>query len=75
VDQKTSETRLESAMKILIDAGYTGCWGVEHHTGKNEYAEVAVQLALVKRQVAKFAAEGVVVKTPGGKNDMIPDNV
>lgn len=75
VDQKTSETRLESAMKILLDAGYTGCWGVEHHTGKNEYAEVAVQLALVKRQLAKFAAEGVVVRTPGGKNDMIPEGV
>ena len=34
VDQKTTETRLEAAMKILLDAGYRGCWGVEHHSGK-----------------------------------------
>lgn len=75
VDQKTTETRLESAMKILMDAGYTGAWGVEHHSGKNEYAEVAVQIAAVKRQLARFAAAGVVQKTPGGKNHLIPDNV
>jgi hypothetical protein len=55
VDQKTTEMRLESAMKILLDAGYTGCWGVEHHTGRNEYAEVAVQLAAVKRAVSRLA--------------------
>jgi sugar phosphate isomerase/epimerase len=55
VDQKTTETRLESAMKTLLDAGYQGCWGVEHHSGENEYAEVAVQLAAVKRAVSRLA--------------------
>lgn len=70
IDQKTTENRLEAAMRILIDAGYKGCWGVEHHTGKNEYAEVAMQMAAVKRQLAKFADAGLT--TPGGENHLIP---
>lgn len=70
VDQKTTETRLESAMKILLDAGYTGCWGVEHHSGRNEYADVAVQLATVKRAISKLACE--VSATPrSGRNHLI----
>ncbi len=72
VDQKTTETRLESAMKILLDAGYKGCWGVEHHSGKNEYAEVEVQLAMVRRQLRRFAQQGVVQYERGGINDLIP---
>lgn len=72
LDQKTTENRLESAMKILIDAGYKGCWGVEHHTGKNEYAEVAMQLAAVKRQLSRFQMQGVMQYARGGVNDLIP---
>lgn len=36
----------------LIDlqlAGYTGIWSIEHHSGTNEYENVAFQLANVKR--------------------------
>lgn len=71
VDQKTTETRLESAMKILLDAGYDGCWGVEHHTGKNEYAEVAVQLAAVKRAVSRFMEQGIGASPRSGRNHLI----
>jgi sugar phosphate isomerase/epimerase len=71
VDQKTTETRLESAMKILLDAGYTGCWGVEHHTGKNEYNEVAVQLATVRRAVSRFEAQGIGATARSGRNHLI----
>jgi len=71
VDQKTTETRLESAMKILLDAGYTGCWGVEHHSGKNEYAEVAVQLATVRRAISRFAAQGIGAAQRSGRNHLI----
>jgi sugar phosphate isomerase/epimerase len=49
VDARITATRLESAMRILLEAGYTGYWGVEHHSARNEYAEVAWQLAAVKR--------------------------
>lgn len=72
LDQKTTETRLESAMQILLDAGYTGCWGVEHHTGKNEYAEVAVQLATVRRAVSRLSTQGISVTARSGGNHLIP---
>jgi sugar phosphate isomerase/epimerase len=57
IDQRTTYTRIESALRILRDAGYRGCLGVEHHSARNEYAEVAAQLALVRRAVALLAAE------------------
>jgi len=43
-----TETCLPEKMKMLADAGYEGYWGVEHHTGKNEYIEVAIQVDKVK---------------------------
>lgn len=43
-----TEGPLQAKMEMLRAAGYTGCWGVEHHTGRNEYTEVAVQLARVR---------------------------
>ncbi len=43
-----TEGPLEEKMKILRDAGYQGYYSVEHHTGRNEYAEVALQLARVR---------------------------
>lgn len=57
VDANITRTRLESAMKILLAAGYRGYWGVEHHSGKNEYAEVEYQIAEVRRVLAKIAGE------------------
>ncbi len=73
LDQKTTETRLESAMKILLDAGYTGAWGVEHHTGKHEYAEVAVQLAAVRRAVSRLKAQAGSTTARSGMNHLIPE--
>lgn len=43
-----TEGNLAESMTMLRDAGYEGYWGVEHHTGRNEYAEVAVQVARVR---------------------------
>ena len=43
---------LEDRMGLLRGLGYQGCWGVEHHSGKNEYAGVAVQVAQVQRVLA-----------------------
>ncbi len=72
VDQRTTETRLESSMKILLDTGYSGCWGVEHHTGKNEYAEASVQLAAVKRAVSRFSMQSAGATNRSGMNHLIP---
>jgi sugar phosphate isomerase/epimerase len=57
VDARVTRTRLEPAMRLLLDAGYKGYWGVEHHSGKNEYAEVACQLAEVRRVLSKMRLE------------------
>lgn len=48
VDWRITTTCLAEKMALLRDAGYEGYWGVEHHTGQNEYAEVAVQVATVR---------------------------
>jgi len=54
VDARITRSRLEPAMRTLLDAGYNGYWGVEHHSAKNEYAEVEYQLAEVRRVLAKL---------------------
>lgn len=54
VDANVTRTRLESAIRLLTDAGYRGYWGVEHHSGENEYAEVAWQLAAVRRALRRM---------------------
>ncbi len=43
-----TENYLDQSLGLLRQVGYQGCWGVEHHSGKNEYAEVAVQIARVQ---------------------------
>jgi len=53
VDARITACCLEERMSILQRAGYTGCWGIEHHSGTNEYAEVAWHLAEVRRVLAR----------------------
>jgi sugar phosphate isomerase/epimerase len=43
-----TEGPLRACMGMLRDMGYDGYWGVEHHSGRNEYTEVAVQIARVR---------------------------
>ena len=57
VDARVTDTNLAEKMQILLDAGYRGCWGVEHHSARNEYAEIAVQLAVVRRALARVLWE------------------
>lgn len=52
IDQKTCYERAEDALNILIDAGYKGALGVEHHSGKNEFAEVEAQIGLIRRALS-----------------------
>lgn len=59
LDQKTCENRLAKALGYLVAAGYQGCLGVEHHSAKNELAEVAAQLGAVRREVGRLALDGV----------------
>jgi len=49
VDARITDCCLEAKIDMLLNAGYQAYWGVEHHTGQHEYAEVAWQLAEVRR--------------------------
>ncbi len=48
------ETCLVESMTMLRDVGYAGYWGVEHHSGENEYAEVAIQVAKVRSVLERW---------------------
>jgi sugar phosphate isomerase/epimerase len=61
IDQRTCYDRIDDAIAILLESGYRGALGIEHHTGKNELWEVDAQLALLRRALA-HAREGA-----GGK--------
>jgi len=56
IDARITRSCLRERMALLRDAGYDGYWGVEHHSGRNEYAEVACQLAEVRRVLAEWSA-------------------
>lgn len=45
---------LESSLQVLRNAGYQGCWSIEHHSATNEYSEVAIQLAQVRDVLARW---------------------
>jgi len=68
-----TEGPLEEKMKNLRDAGYQGYYSVEHHTGRNEYAEVALQLDRVRTVFDRWragpaeAAETPRQSRPGGR--------
>ena len=49
-----TEGDLEAAMQTLKDVDYQGAYSVEHHSGKNEHAEVAVQLAKVRNVLSRW---------------------
>jgi sugar phosphate isomerase/epimerase len=48
----TTMNSLGDSVTMLRNTGYQGCWGVEHHSGKNEYARVAVQLAMLRKTLS-----------------------
>lgn len=54
----TESPALEAKMLALRDAGYPGFYSVEHHTGRDEYTEVAVQLAKVKAVLERWRIGG-----------------
>jgi sugar phosphate isomerase/epimerase len=53
-----TEANLEEKMTTLRDAGYKGYYSVEHWGGKNEYAEVAVQLAKIRAVLERWRQTG-----------------
>jgi sugar phosphate isomerase/epimerase len=49
-----SEHSLPASLGLLRARDYSGAYSVEHHSGANEYAEVAVQLARVRAELATW---------------------
>ena len=50
---------LTEKLANLWQVGYQGYYSVEHHTGRDEYTEVAIQLALVWSKLEEFRKHGV----------------
>jgi len=49
-----TEDDLEGKLNLLRQAGYRGCWSVEHHSGEHEYERVAIQLAKVREVIGRW---------------------
>jgi sugar phosphate isomerase/epimerase len=54
IDWKTTGGPLEEKLANLWNVGYQGYYSVEHHSGKDEYVEVAIQLARVREVLEQF---------------------
>ena len=50
----TESPALEEKLANLWNAGYQGYYNVEHHSGKDEYTEVGIQLAKVRDVLERF---------------------
>ncbi len=44
---------LEETLETLYRTGYSGAWSAEHHSGEDEYDEVGIQLASIRRAVRR----------------------
>jgi len=49
-----TEGPLAAKLDLLRKAGYQGAFGIEHHTGENEYTEVAVQVDRVRDVLSRW---------------------
>jgi sugar phosphate isomerase/epimerase len=49
-----AERCLEESLPMLRDAGYSGYYSIEHHSGENEYARTAVQVARVRELMSRW---------------------
>lgn len=54
ISWEISENCVSDSLPMLRNAGYHGYYSIEHHTGKNEYTEVAVQLARVCDELSRW---------------------
>lgn len=52
LDGRITKLCLRERIMLMQEAGYRGCWGMEHYTDGNEYNEMAWQLSEVVRALA-----------------------
>jgi sugar phosphate isomerase/epimerase len=58
IDWSITEGPLAEKMTNLRNAGYQGFYSVEHHSAKDEYAEVAIQLSKVRAVLQSWRTGG-----------------
>jgi sugar phosphate isomerase/epimerase len=58
ISWETVHSNLEESLNTLKNAGYQGYWSLEHHSGKNEYAEMAIQVDEVRRIILGWQEAG-----------------
>lgn len=58
IDWNVTQGPLVEKMNNLRNAGYQGYYSVEHHSAKDEYAEVAIQLAKVRAVLQSWRTGG-----------------
>jgi sugar phosphate isomerase/epimerase len=54
ISWEITEGDLAASLEVLRSAGYEGSYSVEHHSGENEYSEVAIQLAKVRDVLGRW---------------------
>jgi hypothetical protein len=54
ISWEITENCLEESLSMLARTGYQGYWSAEHHTGKNEHTETAIQLAKVTDVISRW---------------------
>jgi sugar phosphate isomerase/epimerase len=54
ISWEITENCLGESLNMLRSTGYQGYYGVEHHTGENEYTEVDVQVARVRDLISRW---------------------
>lgn len=52
-----AENHLAESIQVLLDTGYTGYYSVEHHSSKDEYYMVAMQLAKIRNGIYQQTKE------------------
>ena len=54
ISWEITEGDLAGSLAVLRDAGYQGCWSIEHHSAVNEYSEVAIQVAKLRDALGRW---------------------
>lgn len=57
ISQHIADNNPERQLAPLVKAEYTGYWGIEHHSGKNEYIMVNWQLARIVRALSALGIQ------------------
>ncbi len=57
ISMAVTQESLDASMSLLREAGYAGYWGVEHHSARSEYVQVAIQLARVREVLERWRLE------------------